>query len=212
MAGSPFDKKSAGSTATASRPAPAAASRDDLPDATNVGESAPLSKTAGADPFSASDPTGISGYKPAFFLGQLVLMHPTEFGSMKTSSNTPENPTSDFVRFDIIALTVPEAGNLSRNPVVAQGDVYAVLDKDGDTQTCEPYSVGERIDDVLVFNKPLVREGKKALDNGTAWLLGRITLGQKKQGQSAPTILVAGSDEDKVIYQEWRTAAMAARR
>lgn len=196
MAGSPFDKK--GGTATATKTAPAGKAKADDADpttaeVTNVGEDKPITK---GDPFNASDPTGISGYKPLFFMEQLVLMHPTETGWMKTSSNTPENPQSEYVRYDIIPLTVPET--------------FTFMNKDGEEETCEPYEVGERIEEVLVFNKPLVREGKKALDNGTAWLLGRITYGTKKAGQSKPVILVAGDDEDKALYQEWRTAAAKA--
>ena len=212
MAG-PFDKKKGG-TATAAAPAAAKAASDDPTQAevTNLGEDKPVPK---GDPFgSVGDPSGVSGYKPGAFMGQLVLMHPTETGWMKTSSNTPENPQSEYVRFDIIPLTVPEEGAPVRNPAtLGQGDdgepVVTVLNKDGEVESFEAYDVGERLDDVLVFNKPLVREGKKAMEKGTSWLLGRITLGTKKPGQSAPVILVAGDDEDKAIYQEWRAAAAA---
>ncbi|QGH75299.1 hypothetical protein I5G61_gp51 [Mycobacterium phage Quesadilla] len=207
MAGSPFNK---GGAATATKPA--ASKRDALPDeVTNAGseDGAPAQTVkAKGDPFgNVGDPTGVSGYKPGSFMGQLVLMHATETGWMKTSSNTPENPQSEYVRFDIIPLTVPEEGAPTRNPATkdAEGNV-TVLNKDGDVETFEAYEVGERIDDVLIFNKPLVREGKKALDNGTAWVLGRITLGQKKQGQSPPVILVAADEEDKSLFQEWRKA------
>lgn len=203
MAGSPFNK---GGAATASRSAAAAEpAKADLPGAdavTDVGESKPISK---GDPFAGgvSDPTGISGYKPIAFMGQMVLLHPTEHGTMKTSSNTPENPTSDFVRFDIIPLTVPQPGNLTRTPAISDADGnVAVLNKDGDTETFEGYEVGERLDDVLVFNKPLVREGKKALENGTAWLRGRIQLGAKKPSQSPPVILAQLDEDDKGLYDE----------
>lgn len=207
----PFDKKGGAATATKSAAAPANGKAKADPteaEVTNLGESKPLPKS---DPFNASDPSGISGYKPIFFMGQLVLMHPTETGWMKTSSNTPENPQSEYVRFDIIPLTRPTEGSPTKLEVVDAGEVFAVLNKDGDEETCEPYDVGDRIDDVLVFNKPLVREGKKALENGTAWLLGRITKGTQKQNQSAPVILVAGDEEDKAIYQEWRAKAIAAK-
>jgi hypothetical protein len=211
MAGSPFNKK-AGGTATAAAPAAKAADADDptKADVTNLGEDKPIEKAKGS-PFDASDPTGVSGYKPGSFMGQLVLMHPTETGWMKTSSNTPENPQSEYVRFDIIPLTVPEVGAPTRNPATRddEGNV-TVLNKDGEVETFEAYDIGERLEDVLIFNKPLVREGKKALEKGTAWLLGRITLGSKKPGQSAPVILVAGDDDDKAIYQEWRAAAAKA--
>jgi hypothetical protein len=141
-----------------------------------------------------------------------VLMHPTDTGWMKTSSNTPENPQSEYVRFDIIPLTVPEEGDLTRNPAIraADGNV-AVLNKDGDTETFEAYEVGERLDDVLIFNKPLVREGKNALDKGNPWMLGRITLGQKKAGQSPPVILVEGDEEDWALFEAWRASQKAAK-
>jgi hypothetical protein len=207
---SPFNKGKGG-TATKAAPAkaaPATKGEDDptKADVTNLGEDKPIKKT---DPFNATDPSGISGYKPIFFMGQLVLMHPTETGMMKTSANTADNPESEYVRFDIIPLTRPEAGEVSKSCVVDSGEVFTVLNKDGDPETCEPYEVGERIDGLLVFNKPLVREGKNALEKGHSWLLGRITHGTKKANQSAPVILVAGDEEDKAIYQSWRAAATA---
>jgi hypothetical protein len=216
MAGSPFDKKSGGTTATKAAPASKgapSAKTEELPDATNLGEEKPISK---GDPFSAADPAGISGFKMQYFLGQLILVHPTEHGKMKTTSNSPENPESEFVRVDIIPLTVPEPGQPNSQSAVAidgeDGVEFAVVNKDGDVEPFEPYEVGERIDDVMAFQKALVREFKKALDNGTAWLLGRLVKGNKKPGQSAPYILVAGSDEDKALYQEWRNAAAKANR
>lgn len=214
---SPFNRNKGGTAAVKAAPAKAAAAKVAKADAddptkaevVNLGEDKPLPTV---DPFNAADPTGISAYKPIAFMDQLVLMHPTETGKMKTSANNAENPESEFVRFDIIALTVPqppEDGTITRTPAVAKGDVFAVMNKDGDVETFEPYEVGERLDDVLVFNKPLVREGKKALDNGTSWILGRIKLGNKKQGQSPPVIIVAGDEEDKALYQEWRNAVAA---
>ncbi|AXN53320.1 hypothetical protein PBI_THONKO_48 [Mycobacterium phage Thonko] len=212
MADSPFNKKGGG-TATASK---TASKGSDMPDeVTNIGEDEPTKVPAPrkGDPFAdnagIADPSGVSGMKPIYFMGQLVLMHPTETGFMKTSSNTPENPQSEYVRFDIIPLTVPEEGSVTRSPVVVQGDEYAVLNKDGEVETCEPYQIGERIEDVLVFNKPLVREGKRALDRDIPWLIGRIELGQKKVGQSPPVILVQATDEDKAIYAEVRKALAA---
>lgn len=200
--GSPFDKK--GGTATAAKPAAAApAAKAPLPgpdDVANVGETTTLGK---GDPYAAADPTGISGYKPMAFLGQLVLMHATEHGSMATMVSKP-GEESEFVRFDIIPLTLPEAGTPNMTVAVATDDGVACLNKDGEIEVFETYEVGERIEDIMVYNKPLVREGKKALDKGTAYLLGRIVKGNKKPGQSAPYILAAGSDEDKAIYQEWR--------
>lgn len=203
--GSPFARK--GSASTAARPPAAAPASLPGPDnVTDIGADKPVGK--GVDPFSAgiSDPTGVSGYKPIAFMAQMVLMHPTETGEMKTSSNTPENPTSEYVRFDIVPLTAPqpsETGTIARTPAVLNDDGnVAVLNKDIEVEVFEPYEVGDRLDDVLVFNKPLVREGKKALENGTAWLRGRIMLGQKKQGQSPPVILVVLDDEDLALYNQ----------
>lgn len=225
MAGSPF-KQGGGAAATTkaapAKAAPAAAPAGrgksagkvdpaDLPDVTNAGEDTPISN----DPYAAADPTGVSGYKPLFFLGQLVLVHPTESGKMRTTSNTPENPESPYARVDIIPLTVPEPGTPSTSETVqiTDGDevLFAALNKDGEVETCEPYEVGERLEDILVFNKALVREFNRALDKGTAWLLGRIVKGNKKPGQSAPYILVAGSDEDKELYAKWRQEMAAAK-
>lgn len=205
MGASPFGNR-AGSTATAAAPAAAKPAKDAaLPsgnDVADVGADKPIAK---GDPFSgAADPTGISGYKPISFMGQMVLMHPTEHGTMKTSSNTPENPVSEFVRFDIIPLTTPQpSGTITRNPAVLndEGNV-AVMNKDGEIEVFEPYEVGTQLDDVLIFNKPLVREGKNALDRGHAWLRGRIILGEKKQGQSPPVILKVLDEDDIKLYDE----------
>ena len=205
MAGSPFDKK--GGTATAAKPPTA---RGELPtEVSNAGDNGGTitAKAKAGDPFgNVGDPTGVSGYKPGAFMGQLVLMHATETGDMKTSSNTPENPTSPYVRFDIIPLTTPAEGNPTRLEAARDGETVVVLNKDGEVEAFEAYEVGQRLDDVLIFNKPLVREGRKALDNGTAWVLGRITLGSKKPGQSPPVILVAADDDDRELFQAWRAA------
>lgn len=166
MAGSPFDKKGGSATATK-------APKADPMDAVNVGDDKPVGK---GDPFAAADPAGVSGHKVADFLDQLVLVHPTETGTMSTSVDA----NSEYVRADFIPLTAPEGAE---------------------------YEAGERIDDVLVFQQALRREFNKALDNGTAWLLGRLVFGTKKAGQSAPYILVAGTDEDKAIYQAWKASA-----
>lgn len=208
MAGSPFSKGGGAAVVSPPPAAKAASAKTDLPDTvTNAGEDKPIK----ADPFAnVSDPSGISGYKPLFFMGQLVLMHATETGWMKTTANNAEKPMSEFVRYDIIPLTRPEAGEPTKLAVVDKGDVFSVLNKDGDVETCEPYDAGDRIDDVLVFNAPLVREGKKALDNGTTWVLGRITKGTAKANQSAPVILIAADDDDKALFQEWRASAAKA--
>ena len=170
---SPFDKK--GGTATATKARNGSKAPADLPDVTNIGEDSPV----GNDPFAASDPSGISGVKISDFVGHLVLIHATETGRMVTSANKP-GEDSEFVRADIIPLTVPDT---------FEGDECVA---------------GERYDDVLLFQAALVREGKKALDKGIAWVIGRIEMGQAKKGKNAPYLLVPATDEDKALYQQWR--------
>jgi len=199
MAGSPFDKKGGG-TATAApakaAAAPAAAKKDaSVPDATNLGESKPVGKN---DPFAAADPSGLSGYKMQYFLGQLILMHPTETGSMRTRQSTPEKPESEYAKVDVIPLTQP--------------DKWEFINREQEVEEIEPWEIGERLDDIIVFQQALVREAKKALDNGTAWILGRMIKGERKGDRSAPYILVPASDEDKALYQEWRQAEIAKRK
>lgn len=187
---SPFDKKKGG-TATATKPA-----ADNTPDprsvdVASVGEDAPIK----GDPFAGgvSDPGGVSGLKPGHFMDQLVLVHFTEVGRMKTvNSANEEDGKSPFCRCDLIPLTLP--------------DTFGFTNKYGEFEPCDEYAVGERLDDLMFFNKPLVREGKRALDRGIAWVLGRITKGPRKEGQDAPVILVSATDEDKAIFEAWRTA------
>ena len=204
MAGSPFAGK--GGTAAKSTAAAAPAAKQqapaDLPDATNMGEDAPV----GNDPYAASDPTGISALKPIAFMNQLVLLHPTKAGRMVTvNSGNEEDGKSPFAEFDLIPLTVPaEGGTPTKEQPVRNGDEITVLNKDGDPETFDAYEVGERLDDLRFFNKPLVAEAEKALRKNVSWILGRITYGVKKPNQSRPIILVPGSDEDKALYQEWR--------
>lgn len=201
---SPFSKKK-GATATADTPA--GGSDPTTATVTKIsGEAGPK-----GDPFSnVASPSGISGYKPISFMGQLCLLHPTETGWMKTSSNTPDNPQSEYVRFDIIPLTAPKPGTPTRSPAVLDenGNV-AVLNNQGEIETFDAYEPGERIDDVLVFNRPLVREGKNALSKGNEWMLGRIELGQRKAGQSPPVILVEGDEDDWAVFEQWRAARRA---
>lgn len=198
MAGSPFDKKGGAATtaAPAKKAAPAAKAKADassLPDAAPMGGDAPIAKK-GASPFDTpAAPAGIAGYKPLHFLDQLVLMHTTEHGSMKTAYSTPEKPLQEFVKVDIIPLTLP--------------DEFGFTNKFGEYEACEEFEVGDRIDDLLFFNGPLVREGKRMLDRDISWVLGRIRKGERKPNQDAPIILVAATEEDQAIYNEWRAAA-----
>lgn len=197
---SPFDKKS-GSTATA--PAAAASKAPaDLPapvGKADVGEGKPVG--AKSDPFgNVADASGISGLKSSFFLGQMVLLNATEHGHMTTTVSKP-GEQSEYVRFNIVPLTVPEVGQANAHTVTVDEDGnFQILNKDGDIETCEPYAIGERLEDVLIYNGPLIREGKKALDKGTTWIRGRIVKGNKKPGQSAPYILKALDEDDVDVY------------
>lgn len=156
-------------------------------------------KSAGkADPSAVPDATNLGEDKPISKGDPFAAADPAGISGYKVQDFLDQlilvHPTesgkmattisadSEYVRVDLIPLTAPEDAG---------------------------YEAGERIDDVLVFQTALRREFNKALDNGTAWLLGRLTLGNKKPGQSPPYILVAGSDEDKAIYQEWRAQAAA---
>lgn len=209
MAGSPFAKGGATATASKTETAPAAKpADDDLDNVTNVGEDAPLPTARAADPFNVSDPSGISGYKPIAFMNQLVMLHPVETGRRVTvNSGNEEDGKSPYAVVDIIPLTVPEPGDApTKELMVARGNEYVVLNKDGDEESFEPYAVGERLDDLMFFNKPLVAEAEKALRKGSAWILGRITYGVKKPNQSRPIILVEGSAEDKALFERWRAS------
>ena len=117
MAGSPFNKKDGAAVAAApaakaapAKAAPAARAKADpasLPDATPMGSDTPIAPK-GASPFDApAAPAGIAGYKPLHFLDQLVLMHTSEHGAMKTAYSTPEKPLQEFVKVDIIPMTRP---------------------------------------------------------------------------------------------------------
>lgn len=184
---SPFDKKKGG---TATKPAntdPTTAA------VASVGEaSTPVAKN---DPFAGgvAAPGGASGYKPGHFMGQLVLMHFTEEGRMKTvNSGNEEDGKSPFCRVDIIPLTLP--------------DEFGFTNKYGEYEPCDPFEVGERLDDNLFFNKPLVREAKRALERQLPWVMGRIQKGARKEGQDAPVILVEATAEDTAIFEAWRAS------
>lgn len=182
---SPFDKKKTapgGTTATAPR-TPSPASSDDLPSAASLGGT----DVKSSDPYAASDPIGISGYKPMHFAGQLVLMSPQEYG--KQTTQVSDGKEQEFCIFDVVPLTVPEE--------------FGFTNRDGDYEPCEPYEIGERLEGIKMFNKPLVREGKSALDKGRNWLLGRIGQGRKTEGRSKPVILFAATEEDKAYYANW---------
>lgn len=189
MAGSPFNK-GGGVIAAATPPPPAPVSAASVLDqVASVGNDAPVSP---GDPFAGvAGPSGMSGYKPLYFLGQLMLFHPTESGTMATTSSTPEKPTSDYVKADFILLTAPETFD---NFVNGHGVV----------EECEPYAPSDRLDDVLVFNAALVNEGQKSLKKGIPWKLVRIVKGDAKKGRNAPLLMVEASDADKAFFEQWK--------
>ena len=198
---SPFDKKS-GSTATATAaPAAKASAPADLPGPVGKSDIGPEKTGAKSDPFgNIADASGISGLKSSFFLGQMVLLNAVEHG-YRTTTVSKLGEQSEYVRFNIVPLTVPEPGAANAHTVtVNEEGNFQILNKDGDVETCEPYEVGERLEDVLIYNAPLIREGKKALDKGVTWIRGRIVKGNKKPGQSAPYILKALDEDDVDIY------------
>ncbi|AHJ88343.1 hypothetical protein Hosp_041 [Mycobacterium phage Hosp] len=205
---SPFDKKS-GSTATA--PAAPAAEAPGLPAPETKGDGAPKSTGAKADPFgNVQDATGISGLKSSAFLGQMVLMHAKETGEMSTSVKREDGKPSPFARVDIIPLTVPEPGAVNGQTATLNDEgLIQILDKDGDVQTFEAYELGEKLEDVLLFNAPLIREAKGALEKGVTWKRGWIVKGNKKPGQSAPYILKALEEDDIEVYNRGLEAARA---
>lgn len=207
---SPFDKKS-GSTATAPAAAAPAAEAPGLPAPETKGDGAPKSTGAKADPFgNVQDATGISGLKSSAFLGQMILMHAKETGEMSTSVKREDGKPSPFARCDIIPLTVPEPGAVNGQTATLNDEgLIQILDKDGDIQTFEAYELGEKLEDVLLFNAPLIREAKGALEKGITWKRGWIVKGNKKPGQSAPYILKALEEDDIEVYNRGLEAARA---
>lgn len=202
MAGSPFKGQGGAATATAAPTAKKAAASAptegegeelksskaanpaDLPDATGAGAD---------DPYNAADPGGMSGFKPGHFMDQLVLCNFYETGRMKTvnSGNEPDGK-SPYCKLDLIPLTLP--------------DEFGFTNKHGEYEACDEFEVGERLEELMFFNKPLVREAERALRKGIPWVLGRITKGERKPNQDAPVILRAATDEDKALYAEWRAS------
>ena len=144
-----------------------------------------------ADPFAGgvAAPAGIAGYKPGHFMNQLVLLHATEHGSMKTKYSTVEKPLQEFVRFDLVPLTLP--------------DEFGFTNKFSEYEACEPFAVGDHLDGLMFFNGPLVREGKNMLDRGIRAIMGRIVKGPRQQGQDAPVQIIEASPEDKAYFDAW---------
>lgn len=145
-----------GTTATKGK-AKAAPATD--PFDTVVEDAAPASK--GGDPFSS--PGGATEHRISDFVGELVLVKPTE----DIEEMLTEIGTTDAVRADVTPLTGPSAGEL-----------------------CE---------DMLIFQMALKRSLRKVMNGDKPYLLGRLTMGSKKPGKSAPYIFAEATPEEVAI-------------
>lgn len=65
---------------------------------------------------------------------------------------------------------------------------------------------GETEEDILVFQRPLVRALKKVLEGANPFLLGRLGKGNAKPGQSAPYIFEIPDEDDIVLAQQFLAA------
>lgn len=146
----PFDNKKPSSTATKERPAAkggmAAANGDDEPTTVRTG-----------DPFAMPSGGG-SDYKFTEFLGELLLVKPTEVDTMPTKISAE----TEIVRCDVIRLE----------------------------------NENEQVDDLLVFQSALIRNLKKVLRGPNEWVLGRLELGEAKNGKNAPYILTKPTGDE----------------
>ena len=59
----------------------------------------------------------------------------------------------------------------------------------------------ERADDLLVFGTALIRTFKAVLRGDSEWVLGRLELGEAKNGKNAPYILTQPSDTEIATAQ-----------
>lgn len=59
----------------------------------------------------------------------------------------------------------------------------------------------ERVDDLLVFGTAVMRTLKAVLRGDSEWVLGRLQMGEAKNGKNAPYILVQPSDADIATAQ-----------
>jgi hypothetical protein len=142
------------STAVAKAKAPAG----DPFDTGAVADAAPAIK---GDPFSS--PGGATEHRISDFVGELVLVKPTE----DIEEMLTEIGTTDAVRADVTPLTGPNAGEL-----------------------CE---------DMLIFQMALKRSLRKVMNGDKPYLLGRLTMGAKKPGKSAPYIFAEATPEEVAI-------------
>ena len=59
----------------------------------------------------------------------------------------------------------------------------------------------EQVEDLLVFQSALIRNLKKVLRGPNEWVLGRLEMGEEKNGKNAPYILTQPSAEDISLAQ-----------
>lgn len=65
---------------------------------------------------------------------------------------------------------------------------------------------GELEEDMMVFQRPLVRALKKVLEGDNPYLLGRVARVKGKEGESDPYIFEVPGDEDVVLAQQYLAA------
>jgi hypothetical protein len=117
------------------------------------------------DPFSS--PSGASEHRISDFVGELLLVKPTE----DIEEMLTEIGTTDAVRADVVPLTGSSAGEL-----------------------CE---------DMLIFQMALKRALRKVMNGDKPYLLGRLAMGTKKPGKSAPYIFEEATAEEVAIARAY---------
>lgn len=65
---------------------------------------------------------------------------------------------------------------------------------------------GETEEEMLIFQRPLVRALKKVHEGANPYLLGRLGKGTARQGQSAPYIFEVPEQEDITLAQQYLAA------
>jgi hypothetical protein len=128
------------------------------------------------DPFAAPSSSGGGDYKFQEFLGELLLVRPTEIDQMVTTASKGE--LQDYVRVDVYRL---------ENPVELE---------DGTTGP-------EFVEDMLVFQTVLFKRFKKVLQGPNSWAIGRLSRGVEKNGHSAPYLFGDATPEEIDAAYKW---------
>lgn len=63
----------------------------------------------------------------------------------------------------------------------------------------------ETVDDMLVFQSALLRTFRKVMKGPNEWVLGRLEMGEAKNGKNAPYILTTPTSDDVVLAQRVMT-------